>query len=459
MHALLLARHGVPVFSAYYSPFQEGQLHRMFSVSKSFVSVAIGFLEQEGLIRLDDPIVRYFPEYVPENPHPWLTSMTIRDMLKMQTCHTTTTYKLHPERNWVESFFTTPPSHPAGTVFLYDTSASHTLCALAEKLKGVPMLDYLRTCFLDEIGFSRHAYFLTDPFGTSLGGSGLMAEPQDLLLFALALSHPELWPGLKERLPGRFLKEAFTLQTSTAHAAPTTEEGQGYGYQFWKLRHDGWACYGMGGQLVIFLPKQDLICVTAADTQERKGWNQFIYNALYDCVLPSLSDTPLPEDFSALHALQETAAALTLPVLEQDLPPDSLLPFCGPVYRIAEPDAAFSRLRLEILPEEKKGRLHLFLQNKWHSLAFGFGCLAEDSFPIYRQRCASCASVTAPGTLHLHCQLLDESVGSLRFHLVFRQNSVSIYLKKTEESLFNEYQGFLNGFQERESGDSGEKRP
>lgn len=47
-------------------------LQRMYSVSKSFVSIAVGFLHQEGKLRLSDPILDYFEEYVPRRRVPIL---------------------------------------------------------------------------------------------------------------------------------------------------------------------------------------------------------------------------------------------------------------------------------------------------------------------------------------------------------------------------------------------------
>ena len=81
MHSILIARHGKMVFEGYYAPYTRKTLHRMFSVTKSFVSLAVGCLEKEGRISLDDKICRYFPEYLPENVHPRLAAMTIRHML------------------------------------------------------------------------------------------------------------------------------------------------------------------------------------------------------------------------------------------------------------------------------------------------------------------------------------------------------------------------------------------
>ena len=160
----------------------------MFSVTKSFTSIAIGLLQEEGRLSLDDSIVKFFPEYVPDTSeaHPWLLATTIRDMLSMRSCHASTTYdKFSSKTDWVKSFFTVAPTHKPGTVFHYDTSSSHTLCALVEKLTGMKMLDYLRNKVLNEIGFSKEAYCLTDGFGVSMGGSGLMATSRDFMLFAL----------------------------------------------------------------------------------------------------------------------------------------------------------------------------------------------------------------------------------------------------------------------------------
>ena len=78
----------------YYKPYTRDTLHRMFSVTKSFVSLGIGLLEAEGKLSLDDKIVDFFPEKLPKpGVHPYIAMMTIRDMLTMRTCHDKTTYK------------------------------------------------------------------------------------------------------------------------------------------------------------------------------------------------------------------------------------------------------------------------------------------------------------------------------------------------------------------------------
>ena len=58
MHSLLIARGNDPILNAYWAPFDNHTLHRQNSVTKSFVSLAIGLLEQEGKLSLDDKVIR-----------------------------------------------------------------------------------------------------------------------------------------------------------------------------------------------------------------------------------------------------------------------------------------------------------------------------------------------------------------------------------------------------------------
>ena len=62
-HAVIMMRHGKVFFEKYWAPFHKDFPHRMYSVTKSFVAIAIGALYTKGLIDLDKPFVSYYPEY------------------------------------------------------------------------------------------------------------------------------------------------------------------------------------------------------------------------------------------------------------------------------------------------------------------------------------------------------------------------------------------------------------
>ena len=74
---------------------------------------------------------------------------------------------------------------------------------------------------------------LTDPFGVSMGGSGLTATPMDLLKFAYLIAHEGLVDG-KQLLSSSYIREATSNLTPTLVPAPCRSEACGYGYQFWR---------------------------------------------------------------------------------------------------------------------------------------------------------------------------------------------------------------------------------
>ena len=76
LHDVILMRGDQIFFEQYWAPFTADFPHRMYSVTKSFVSIAIGFLQQEGKLSLDDPIIRYFPDKLPQEADPLLARQT-----------------------------------------------------------------------------------------------------------------------------------------------------------------------------------------------------------------------------------------------------------------------------------------------------------------------------------------------------------------------------------------------
>lgn len=451
MHSLLLARGDKLCFEGYYAPCTADMPHRMFSISKSFTAVAVFLLAEEKLLTLDDPIVSHFPEKLPENVHPWIASMTIRDMLMMRSCHAATTYKLDMASDWVESYFTTPPTHPAGTLFHYDTSAPHTLCALAEKLTGMDMLDFLKEK-LSPLGLSADSYMLKDPFGVSMGGSGLVALPMDLLKFGYFLLRRGNICG-QQLLPASYLDLAVSNLTATCVTAPIPGEAQGYGMQFWRGQKNNYLCYGMGGQFIIVFPDSDLICVTTADTQSVAGGNQQIYDALYEEILPYIQNTALPETEETRLLLSRTLESLRLaplPTAALSERVQKIIPTInGKTFHVQAGFADFESFCLQFDSETTAGgspgggTLSFVCKGQACRVDFGVGRVRTGSFPLYRMRYAASGAWLSDDTFYIYAHILDASVGCVQFQLSFQENSLTVFMRKKEESLFGEFEGHL----------------
>lgn len=506
MHSFLFCKDNCLVAEGYYAPVKKNYLHRMFSVTKSFVSIAIGFLQEEGRLSLDDSIVKFFPEYVPNTSeaHPWLLATTIRDMLSMRSCHASTAYdKFSSKTDWVKSFFTVAPTHKPGTVFHYDTSSSHTLCALVEKLTGMKMLDYLRNKVLNEIGFSKEASCLTDGFGVSMGGSGLMATSRDLMLFALLILNNGKLNG-KQYISADYIKESTSFQTATCVTGPVPSESQGYGLQFWIGEHNSIVCYGMGGQLAILLPEYNTAIVTTADTQGYQGGNQVIYNAIFCHILPELEkrQSPwTPSDEEKL-AFEQFMSKLAMQPLNHNKAASeawnnkfenvndintSFLTNFRPImssfegtYVIKKASDAAEALDKNIINETIWDEISFEMSEpltssctgkvslKCHvfpskvdspvTFEFGFGALkegtlnmtthmgnrADEPVPVSMHYAAS-AEWLNENMLYIRIHLLDTSVGSINIQAVFGESDVTVFLRKQEETLFGEFSGHLYG--------------
>jgi CubicO group peptidase (beta-lactamase class C family) len=445
-YAVLVSLDGEVIQEDYCSPCSRDMLHRMFSITKSFTALAVTALAAEGKISLSDPIISYFPDYVPEDPHPWLSSMTIQDLLDMKTCHESTTYKIDPSQNWVRSFFVTPPDHRSGAIFKYDTSAAHTLAALVKRVSGQGILDYLRPVFLSGIGFSKQAYVLKDPFGDEIGGSGLLARPEDIMVtaqFLLSLylgdfssRYSFLFHDCYDEMfftrYSALVKQCLSFRSPTVHEGKTLEECQGYGSQFWMIRN-GFMMYGMGGQYAAVYPEERLIIVTAADTQSMQGGTQIILDEMYriDSLLRNNPDTLIPYSLAHRPKLYNNNDALR----------NAVTSLSG-TYRILSNPQGFKTCVISESAVSLITDAHAFR----FPITFDQPSVTAD--PKYNQKLFVHTSALEDESLYQYAEIYDQYLGSIRILLHGDSDHLTIYLRKAEESLFSEFSGFLEAIKE-----------
>ncbi len=429
MHGFILMRDGQTAAQGYWAPIREGVPHRMFSVSKSMTSLAVGLLEADGKLRLSDPICDYFPDKLPDAVPGPLRRLTIRDMLRMATCHRFTTYKIASDPDWTRTFFTVPPTHEPGTVFCYDTSASHTLAALAERLTGMPLLRFLQARLFDGIGAADEKTWLADPVGVSQGGTGLVMTLRDLAKTAAFC----LDFGKGTALEG-YLRQATARQIETP-LQERLEERFGYGYQFWRVRNGGFCMYGMGGQLAVCLPEQKTVLCTVADTQLDPNGVQKIYDAFWQEIWPCLL-SGAPSRRGGGEALTERLHTLAVRPVGNDLA------FAGPRGREYALDSNAAGLRVLCL---RDGELAFENASGRHTLPFGIGSWASSVFPDSRQPCIASGGWIAPGMFRLQCHLIGDSPCGMELLVGFSGDDVTVQMRSVRNSLTQKYFGIAPG--------------
>ncbi len=455
IHSFAIARFGKVAAECYYKPFDADFYHRMYSTSKTFVSMAIGLLYTEGKIRLCDKIADYFPEKLPAEPHRFLTEMTIRDLLMMATCHSGSTYS-DADKDWVWTFFNRKPSHPSGTIFSYDTSATVTLNALVEKLSGENIIDFLRPRLFDPLGMSDGIWAIQRPEGGAWGGSGFMLRTADLLRFAMFLMNKGMWEG--RQLIARDYMEAATSKQIDNHVSNSNPEHSfGYGFQIWRTRNNGFACLGMGTQIAVCLPDKQLCYVVTADTQHIAAGDVQVMTAFWEDIYDKMSDARLNENPAAYAALCEKSRALTLNMPNGGTTENPAAENWNGKSYVMEPNRMkLSSVRFTF--GEKTGCMEYSNATGAKKIEFRFGAFQIGEFgelgyydrvigtPGGRAfRCAATAKWTDENSLILYVHIIDNCFGTLKIDVHFCEGGISMLMSKTAEWFLNEYYGFAAG--------------
>jgi CubicO group peptidase (beta-lactamase class C family) len=139
----------------------------------------------EGRLSVEDTVLSFFPEDVPETVSENLAAMRVKHLLSMSTGHaedTTGHLRGSEDGNWVKAFLALPVEHEPGTHFLYNTGASYVLSAIVQKLTGVTMLEYLGPRLFEPLGIEG-ATWGTCPRGINFGGFGLDVKTEDIARF------------------------------------------------------------------------------------------------------------------------------------------------------------------------------------------------------------------------------------------------------------------------------------
>jgi CubicO group peptidase (beta-lactamase class C family) len=304
LHSFVMVRHGHVIAEGWWTPYNAETRHQLYSLSKSFTSTAVGLAIAEGKLKLDDELVKLFPDDVPANPSANLKSMRISDLLRMNTGHQTEPPRKADEA-WTKTFLNHPVPFKPGTHFLYNTPATYMQSAAVQKATGKTVLDYLTPRLFEPLGI-KDPTWETSPQGISTGGYGLSIRTEDIAKFGQLYLQKGKW-GDKQLVPKEWVEEATARQTSNG-SNPKSDWDQGYGYQFWRSRNGAYRGDGAFGQYCIVLPEQDTVIAITGGVKDM----QAVLNLVWDKLLPAMNTKALPADEGTNTKLVKTLKGLTL---------------------------------------------------------------------------------------------------------------------------------------------------
>ncbi|MCL2545607.1 MAG: beta-lactamase family protein [Oscillospiraceae bacterium] len=286
-----LLQHGKILRSTAWQPYQADDKVYVYSITKSFTATAIGICVDDGLLSVDDVVVDYFPQSRilagdgrPDCPY--VKQLTIHHLLTMNTGH-----HIEPEwprhngtsDDWAQAFFDAPLQSQPGTHFVYNSTASHMLSLILQKVTGRTLENFLQEKLFAPLEFSDITW-QTDASGASLGGWGLMLRLEDLSKLGLLYLNAGVYNG-KRLVSEDWIKQATTAHSDSGIFDPRPDWSQGYGYQFWRGQHGTFRGDGALGQYCIVFPEHDAVLALSGFVVDMQATLEHVYTH----ILPALA--------------------------------------------------------------------------------------------------------------------------------------------------------------------------
>ncbi|MFG2823502.1 serine hydrolase domain-containing protein [Kitasatospora sp. NPDC048365] len=308
-HSIMVVHRGQVVAEGWWSPYSAQRPHLLYSLTKSFTSVAVGLAIADGLLALDDRVVDVLPEHVPVDVSEQGGRITVHHLLSMTAGHPVDSlaaaWHLEPD-DLVKGFLRLPFAASEGTRHTYDNATTFLLARMVERVTGRGLPEFLDERLFEPMGID-HAEWDRVGSGAAFGFHGLHLRTEAVAAFGELLLRGGR-RGDRQLVPREWVELATGWQVD---CAPYKDDGShdadfccGYGYQFWMSRH-GYHGHGAFGQQCVVVPSHDLVIAVTG-----QGEAQEVLDALWECLLPGVGHPAGPEDDAALA---ERLRRLSLP--------------------------------------------------------------------------------------------------------------------------------------------------
>lgn len=315
IHSFLVVHNGYVVVDAYFYPYDGKTIHEVASVTKSLMTTLIGIAADQGKLRLDDPMLSFFPGRTVANRDARKERITVRHLVSMSSgldCTATndeqTLQEMRPTQDWVQFALDRPVRWEPGTRFVYCSPAIHLLSPILQQATGMTALEFARRYLFEPLGI-RDALWLTDPQGYNRGSEGVYLHPHDLAKIGYLWLNKGVWEG-RQVVSGQWVEDSVKVQMRTGGS-------DDYGYGWWVATDEppAYLAQGRGGQYVIAVPGWDLLIVTTGGGFDLGQIETWVRSVLADI------ERPLPANAGGVARLQAAVGAVAQPPAPRALAP------------------------------------------------------------------------------------------------------------------------------------------
>lgn len=366
-HSLMIVRNGHVVAEGWWYPYQPQLEHQLYSLSKSFTSTAVGIAVKEGKLTVEDKVISFFPNDLPDEVTPYLAQMRVKNLLTMAVGHDTDTTNLlrnDEGTTWVKKFLSLPIAYEPGSVFLYNSGATFMLSAILQKITGEKVVDYLKPRLFEPLHIEGMDW-LENPQGINTGGYGLRVKTEDIAKLGQLYLQNGKWDG-KEILTEDYVKAATSKQIdskgSNPNDPPITDWSSGYGYQFWMSTPGGFRADGAFGQFSLVNREHNTVVAITEQSFDTQKSMKLIWDHFY----PELKVGQMSENEEAVTELESKLENLKIAVPQLQLASPLAKEISGKTYVFKENTMGVKSIQLwfeeencSMILEEDKGNITL----------------------------------------------------------------------------------------------------
>lgn len=345
-HSIMVVRHGHVVAEGWWTPYSADRPTLLYSVTKSFTSIAVGLVISDGLLALDDRVVDVLPGHVPGDVSEQGRRITVHHLLSMTAGHGTDSlaeaWEREP-RDLVNGFLRVPFPEVEGSRFEYDNATTFLLARMVERVSGRDLRELLDERLFRPMGVD-HAEWDRVASGKAFGFHGLHLTTEAVAAFGELLLRGGRW-GDRQLVP----REWVDLATRPHSGIPPVEDdsARGYGYQFWIAEH-GFYANGAFGQHCVVIPSLDLVVVVTSHSPRPSATPEAVWN----CLAPGIDHPGSARDD---EVLADRLRRLSFPPVAGSAAPGR----CGKATVVAATDPALpAGSTVLVEPADDGWRLH-----------------------------------------------------------------------------------------------------
>ena len=242
---------------------------KVYSITKSIVSILIGIMVDKGLIKdIHEPIYNYFLEILECND-PMREEITLFHLLTMTSG--LQVGKFQSSKNWVKFILDQPVIHKPGSTFEYNSGNAHLLSAIIQKISGDSTASFAEEFLFHPLGIKKYIW-VKDPQGIHEGGFSISLNLEDMLKFGFLLLNEGQFKSNK------VVSAKWIHQAKKPYKQLGAEEGDrtaGYGYQLWtceitnsNTKIEYYYANGLYGQYIFIVPQLNIMAVAKSYLQD-----------------------------------------------------------------------------------------------------------------------------------------------------------------------------------------------